>query len=80
MRGTLTVTEKMDGENTTIHRDGSHARSPASLYHPSLDWLKAFAAGISHRLSADERIVGENMFARHAIHYQASPSFLLGFA
>ncbi|WP_291307636.1 MULTISPECIES: RNA ligase family protein [unclassified Devosia] len=28
MAGDLVVTEKMDGENTTIHRGGSHARSP----------------------------------------------------
>ncbi|MGM4914062.1 hypothetical protein [Rhizobiales bacterium] len=31
----LLVTENMDGENTTIHRGGSHTRSPDSRYHPS---------------------------------------------
>jgi len=39
MAGDLVVTEKMDGENTTIHRGGSHPRSPDSRYHPSRDWL-----------------------------------------
>lgn len=76
----LIITEKMDGENTTIHAGGSHARSPDSRYHPSRDWLKAFAAGISHRLSPGERIVGENVFARHSIAYDALPSYFLGFA
>ncbi|WP_162137080.1 hypothetical protein [Rhizobium sp. CF142] len=31
----LLVTENMDGENTTIHRGGSHTRSPDNRYHPS---------------------------------------------
>lgn len=70
----------MDGENTTIHVSGSHARSPDSRYHPSRDWLKAFAAGISPHLTADERIIGENLYARHPVAYDALPSFFLGFA
>ncbi len=76
----LVVTEKMDGENTTIHAGGSHARSPDSRYHPSRDWLKAFAAGVSPYLAADERIVGENLYARHSLGYDALPSYFLGFA
>ena len=76
----IVVTEKMDGENTTIHSTGCHARSPDSRYHPSRDWLKAFAAGVSPMLQSDERIVGENVFARHSIAYDALPSFFLGFA
>lgn len=78
--GTLIITEKMDGENTTIHAGGCHARSPDSRYHPSRDWVKAFAAGISSQLAPDERIVGENVFAAHAITYDALPSYFLGFA
>ncbi|WP_261318911.1 RNA ligase family protein [Rhizobium leguminosarum] len=76
----LVVTEKMDGENTTIHSGGSHARSPDSRYHPSRDWLKAFGAGISPQLADEERIIGENLYARHSIAHQALPSCLLGFA
>ena len=76
----LVVTEKMDGENTTIHASGSHARSPDSRYHPSRDWLKAFAAGISPYLTEGERIIGENLFARHSVGYEALPSYFLGFA
>ncbi len=76
----LVVTEKMDGENTTIHSTGSHARSPDSRNHPSRDWLKAFAAGISPYLADGERIVGENLYARHSVAYDALPSYFLGFA
>ncbi len=76
----LVVTEKMDGENTTIHSAGTHARSPDSRYHPSRDWLKSFAAGVSLHLAADERIVGENLYARHSIGYEALPSFFMGFS
>ena len=76
----LVVTEKMDGENTTIHRAGSYARSPDSRYHPSRDWLKAFAAGITPYLDEGERIVGENLYARHSVAYDALPSYFLGFA
>ncbi|MYM54975.1 RNA ligase family protein [Thalassovita mangrovi] len=76
----LVVTEKMDGENTTIHSGGSHARSPDSRYHPSRDWLKAFAAAVSPQLAENERIVGENLYARHSVAYDALPSYFLGFA
>jgi hypothetical protein len=78
--GDLVITEKMDGENTTIHRGRSHARSPDSRYHSSRDWLKAFAAGISPQLADGERIVGENLYARHSIGYDDLPSYFLGFA
>ncbi|MBM2290981.1 RNA ligase family protein [Sulfitobacter pseudonitzschiae] len=76
----LIVTEKMDGENTTLHPSGTHARSPDSRYHPSRDWVKAFAAGISPQLATGERIIGENLFARHSLSYDALPSYFLGFA
>lgn len=80
MIGDLLITEKMDGENTTIHRGGSHARSPDSRYHPSRDRLKAFAAGIQPQLADGERIVGENLYARHSVGYDDLPSHFLGFA
>lgn len=80
MVGDLLITEKMDGENTTIHSAGIHARSPDSRYHPSRDWLKAFAAGISQQLHEDERIVGENLYAQHSLTYDALPSYFMGFS
>ncbi|MDG2451476.1 MAG: RNA ligase family protein [Paracoccaceae bacterium] len=76
----LVITEKMDGENTTIHSKGTHARSPDSRYHPSRDWLKAFAAGVSPQLADNERIVGKNLYAQHSIGYETLPSFFMGFS
>lgn len=80
MADDLVVTEKMDGENTTIHSAGTHARSPDTRPHPSRDWLKAFAAGIAPQLSDDERVIGEYLFARHSVGYDSLPSYFLGFA
>lgn len=54
--------------------------APDSRYHPSRDWMQAFAAANLPNLSADERIVGEYLSARHAIGYDALPSYFMGFA
>lgn len=40
----VVVTEKMDGENTTLYRDFVHARSIDSRFHPSRTWVKALQA------------------------------------
>ena len=37
----VVITEKMDGENTSMYRDGIHARSIDGRHHPSRDWVKA---------------------------------------
>lgn len=76
----VVFTEKMDGENTTIHAEGCHARSPNSGYHASRDWVKAFAAGISPQIAPGERIVGEYLFAQHSVAYTDLPSYFMGFA
>lgn len=38
------VTEKMDGENTTMYKDTVHAGSVDSGNHPSRNWVKNFGA------------------------------------
>ncbi|WP_373689369.1 RNA ligase family protein [Rhizobium leguminosarum] len=35
---------------------------------------------MSPQLADEERIIGENLYARHSIAYQALPSYFLGFA
>lgn len=64
------VTLKMDGENTTMYNDHIHARSLDSAHHPSRDWVKGLWGNISWLLDNDLRICGENMFAKHTIHYK----------
>ena len=35
----IVVTEKLDGENTSMYADHIHARSIDSRHHPSRDWV-----------------------------------------
>jgi hypothetical protein len=77
----VVVTEKMDGENTTMYNDYIHARSMDSRYHASRDWVKGFwGSQISGRLDDGIRICGENMYARHSIGYDNLESYFYGFA
>lgn len=66
----VVITVKMDGENTTMYRDGIHARSLDYEPHPSRDWVKALHARIAHEIPENWRICGENLFAKHSIHYK----------
>src|SRR3954452_15840523 len=62
----VVVTEKLDGENTTLYQDGLHARSPDSAHHPSRAWVKSLHGRISEHIREGFRICGENVFARHS--------------
>ncbi len=63
------LTEKMDGENTSMYRDGIHARSLDSAHHPSRDWVKRKWSEIAYLIDEGERICGENLYARHSVGY-----------
>jgi hypothetical protein len=77
----VVVTEKLDGENTTIYADGyCHARSTPSGYHPTRTWVRALAGRVAHALPDGWRICGENTFGRHSIAYDALPSYFQLFA
>jgi hypothetical protein len=76
----IIVTEKMDGENTTLHRDYMHARSVDSAHHPSRDWIKTFWGNLAHEIPEGMRVCGENLFAKHSIAYDALPSYFMGFS
>ncbi|MEU9092499.1 RNA ligase family protein [Streptomyces sp. NPDC048428] len=76
----VVVTEKLDGENTTLYADGLHARSLDSAHHPSRGWVKALQARIGPRIPAGWRICGENMFARHSIPYEDLAGHFYGFS
>ena len=65
----VVVTEKLDGENTSIYRDGCHARSIDGRHHPSRDWVKGLQARIGHEIPEGWRLCGENLYARHSIAY-----------
>ncbi|WP_331767405.1 RNA ligase family protein [Embleya sp. NBC_00896] len=76
----VVVTEKLDGENTTLYPDGLHARSLDSAHHPSRAWVKALQGRIGARIPAGWRVCGENMYARHSISYDALESWFYGFS
>ena len=76
----VVVTEKMDGENTTLYFDHLHARSLDGRHHPSRDWVKAFHGSIRYLIPEDVRICGENVYAEHSIHYDSLESYFLGFS
>jgi hypothetical protein len=76
----VVITEKMDGENTTIYSDSFHARSIDSGKHSSRDWVSAFQSQIGFNIPNGWRVCGENLFAKHSIEYTNLTSFFLGFS
>jgi hypothetical protein len=61
---------KMDGECSSLYPNYNHARSIDSKHHESRSWLKALHGRIAHEIPEGWRICGENLFAKHSIHYQ----------
>lgn len=76
----VVVTEKMDGENTTLYQDGLHARSLHSRHHVSRDWVKAFHSGVSSQIPEGWRLCGENVYALHSVAYRQLRSYFLLFS
>ncbi|KDN84872.1 RNA ligase family protein [Kitasatospora cheerisanensis] len=76
----VVVTEKLDGENTTLYRDGLHARSLDSAHHPSRTWVKALQGRLGPRIPEGWRVCGENLFARHSLPYTDLDSWFYGFS
>lgn len=77
----VVVLEKMDGENCSIYADGyCHARSVDSKNHESRKWVQKLAERVGHQgLPPNVRVCGENLFAKHSIHYTQLESFFLCF-
>ena len=76
----VVVTEKLDGENTTLYPDGLHARSLDSAHHPSRAWVKALHGRIAGWIPQGWRVCGENLYARHSIEYQDLESWFYAFS
>lgn len=76
----VVVTEKLDGENTSMYRDDIHARSLDGRSHPSRSWVKQLHGQIAHEIPEGWRICGENMLATHSIpyHYLRSYFYVFG--
>ncbi|MEU9008130.1 RNA ligase family protein, partial [Streptomyces sp. NPDC048551] len=76
----VVVTEKLDGENTTLYADGLHARSLDSGHHPSRAWVKGLQGRIGAGIPAGVRVCGENLYARHSLGYEELDSWFYGFS
>jgi len=75
----VVVTEKMDGECTSMYKDHIHARSMDSGHHPSRAWVKKLHGSICHEIPEDWRVCGENLYAFHSIFYTDLPSYFMCF-
>lgn len=71
----VVVTEKRDGENSSLYRSHFHARSLNSNNHPSRNWVKGLWGNIRYEIPEGWRICGENLYAKHSIFYDDLPSY-----
>lgn len=76
----VVVTEKMDGENTTMYRNDIHARSLDGKGGEDRAWVKQFWSGIRNDIPQGWRICGENLWACHSIAYSELQSYFYGFS
>lgn len=76
----IVVTQKMDGENTSLYRDKCHARSLDSKHHESRSIIKSLHAQIAHEIPEGWRICGENLYAKHSIYYSHLKSYFYVFS
>lgn len=65
----IVATEKLDGENTTISTEYYHARSLDSTFNWTRSWLATMHACLKYEIPEGMKLVGENLFAKHAIEY-----------
>ena len=75
----VVVTVKMDGENTTMYRDGIHARSLSYTPHPSRTYVRRLHALLKQDIPVGWRVTGENLYARHSIAYANLDGYFLVF-
>jgi hypothetical protein len=75
----VVATIKMDGENTTMYNDHIHARSVDSPNHPSRNWVRRMHGEIKHEIPDSWRICGENLYAKHSIHYDDLEDYFMVF-
>lgn len=76
----VVITEKYDGENTSLYNNYIHSRSFEYTSHWSRNLMKKFHSEISHKIPENIRICGENLIGVHSIRYNNLPHFFLGFS
>lgn len=75
----IIITEKMDGENTTLGGDYLHARSTEYAPHESRNWVRALHGSMCGEIPQGWRVCGENLYAQHSIAYVV-PDYFMAFS
>ena len=76
----IIVTEKLDGENTSMYNNHIHARSIDSRNHCSRSWVKNLYSTLGFKLPDKWRICGENVYAKHSILYKHLTTYFYVFS
>lgn len=76
----VVVTEKMDGENTTVYRDFVHARSIDSKHKEYHSWLLQYIRSFQYSIPEGYRVCGEYLYAKHSIFYNNLKSYFQVFS
>jgi hypothetical protein len=76
----VVVTEKMDGENTSIYSNYLHARSVDAQSHWTQSYVRQLQGQIGFNIPEGWRVCGENLFAKHSIGYDNLSDFFLMFS
>lgn len=66
----VVVTEKLDGENTTLYNDYVHARSLEKASGADRAEVWRAWTQIAHEIPEGWRVCGENLLIKHSIHYK----------
>lgn len=74
------ISEKFDGENSSMTNEFYYARSLDSNNHPSRNYVKGIWGNIKHLIPNNFRICGENMFAKHSLEYDDLEDYFLVFS
>lgn len=74
------VTEKLDGECSSLYPNYMHARSIDGQNHISRNWLKAFHSRMGYNIPDEWRVCGENMYAKHTIYYDNLETYFYAFS
>ena len=74
------ITEKMDGECTTLAREYMHARSPDYSPHPSRTRVRAEWGRMKGEIPPGWKVCLENVSAMHSIKYTDLPAYFLVFS
>lgn len=76
----VVISIKMDGEQISMYNNYIHARSIDGNSHPSQSLVKNLHSQIAYNIPEGWRICGENLYAKHNIHYKNLHSYFMVFS